>query len=740
MPNYRRARHFAVPLLLLSGVAMADDIVALQTTTDLIPVSKTDHEGVVFIDADQMDESQNQQINARGHVALRRNNGVLTADEVHYRADTDTVNAAGNVNLMQQGLTVKGPALELQMSKQIGNMSEPVFTLDKSAVASQFTNMSLTPRGNADTLNFVGENQYRLINAAYTTCPVGNDDWYLRVKELDIDNARQVGTAHSAILEFKGTPILYTPWMDFPLDGSRRSGFLSPTFGTTSNSGSEFSMPYYWNIAPNYDATITPRLMLKRGAQLGTEFRYLTNTYRGILDGDFLPDSQTQTNRWRFFGTHDQVFTPNVTGHFVYQRVSDNDYFRDLSSQIGITSLTNLNQEGIVSYQSDWWRAAVRVQQFQTLQDPNAPVIPPYKRLPQLTWQAATSTDSGLDINVNTDLTRFDHPTLITGTRVVAYPSVVMPLVSQFGFITPKFGVHYTDYVLNSTSTSPAANISRALPIMSVDSGVYFDRDVNWFGGHYQQSLEPRAYYVYIPYTNQSALPNFDSAVMDLNYAQLFTENQFIGSDRINNANQLTLAMTSRLLDTETGLERVRFAVGQRLYFTPQKVTLPNGVANTDTTSDLLASLGGQINQAWRAEAAIQYNTQLNTTVRNSFTASYRPTPGKVMNFSYRTISGEISQIDLSAQWPIAPRWYGMMRYNYSLMDKRVVEGLAGLEYNGGCWAARGVFQTIATAANVSSTSFFIQLELNGLGRLGSNPLDALKLSVPGYTNSNEIK
>ncbi|BBP01997.1 LPS-assembly protein LptD [Sulfuriferula nivalis] len=740
MSNYRRTRHFAVPLLLLSGVAVADDNVSLHTATDLIPVSKTDQEGAVFIDADQMDESKNQQVNARGNVELRRNKGVLTADEVHYQADTDTVQATGNVNLKQQGLTVTGPALELQMGKQIGNMTQPVFELDSAAVASKFTNMSLTPRGNADILDFVGENQYRLKNAAYTTCPVGNDDWYLRVKELDIDNTRQVGTAHSAVLEFKGTPILYTPWMDFPLDGSRRSGLLAPTFGTTSKSGSEFSIPYYWNIAPNYDATITPRLMTKRGTQLGTEFRYLTSTYRGILDGDFLADTQTQTNRWRFFGAHDQVFAPGVTGHFVYQRVSDNDYFRDLSSQISATSLTNLNQEAVVSYQADWWRAAVRVQQYQTLQDPNAPVIPPYKRLPQLTWQAMTSTDNGLDINVNTELTRFDHPTLITGTRFVAYPSVAMPLINQFGYITPKVGVHYTDYVLNSTPANPAENSSRTLPIMSVDSGVYFDRDVNWFGGHYQQSLEPRAYYVYIPYTDQSALPNFDSAVMDLNYSQLFTENQFIGSDRINNANQLTLAMTSRLLDTETGLERIRFAVGQRLYFTPQKVTLPNGVASNDTSSDLLASLGGQINQAWRAEAAIQYNTQLNETVRNSFTASYRPEPGKVMNFSYRTISGEINQIDLSAQWPIAPRWYGMMRYNYSLMDKRVVEGLAGLEYNGGCWAARGVFQTIATAANVSSTSFFIQLELNGLGRLGSNPLDALKLSVPGYTNSNEIK
>ncbi len=740
MPNYRRTRHFAVPLLLLSGVAVAEDITTLPSPTDSMPVTKTDQDGTVFISADQMDESKNQQINAQGNVELRRNKGVLTADEVHYQAETDTVQAAGNVSLKQQGLTVTGPALELQMSSQIGNMIQPVFSLDRTAVAGQFANMSLTPRGNADILNFAGEDQYNLKNAAYTTCPVGNDDWYLRVKSLDIDNTRQVGTAHTAILEFKGTPIFYTPWMDFPLDGRRRSGVLVPTFGTTSKSGTEFSIPYYWNIAPNYDATFTPRVMTKRGAQIGAEFRYLTATYRGILDGDFLSDSQTQTNRWRFFGTHDQTFAPGVTGHFVYQRVSDNNYFRDLSSQISTTSLTNLNQEAVVSYQASWWRAAARVQQYQTLQDPNAPVIPPYKRLPQLTWQAAQSTDNGVDINVNTELTRFDHPTLITGTRLVAYPSVTMPLINQFGFITPKVGVHYTDYLLNATPTNPAENSSRTLPIMSVDSGVYFDRNVDWFGGHYQQSIEPRAYYVYIPYKDQSALPNFDSAEMDLNYAQLFTENRFIGNDRINNANQLTLAVTSRLLDTESGLERIRFAVGQRLYFTPQKVTLPNGVANTDTSSDLLASLGGQINRAWRAEAAIQYNTQLNQTVRNSFTASYRPAPGKVMNFSYRTISGEINQIDLSAQWPIAPRWYGMMRYNYSIMDKRVVEGLAGLEYNGGCWAARGVFQTIATAANVSSTSFFIQLELNGLGRLGSNPLDALKLSVPGYTNSNEIK
>ncbi|ARU30565.1 hypothetical protein CAP31_01965 [Sulfuriferula sp. AH1] len=739
MPKHRFTCHLAAPLLLLSGVAVGDDAILLQSTTNLAPPTKSEQDSSVFIRADQMYGVQSQQVHASGNVELRRNTGVVTADLLHYTVATDKVEATGNVCLKQQGLTLTGPKLDIQMSSQVGSMESPVFSLDSAEADTKFGRSGLTPRGDASVLDFEGEDQYRLKHASYTTCPAGDNDWYLRVKDLQIDNTRQVGTAHSAYIEFKGTPILYTPWINFPLDNRRKSGLLAPTFGTTSKSGAEISLPWYWNLAPNYDATITPRLMTKRGLQMGGEFRYLSDTYRGIVNGEFLPDRLTNTNRWSVFAQHDQSFAPGWSGHFVYQGVSDNNYFRELSNQISATSLTILNQEAALTYQADWWQATARVQQYQTLQDPNAPIVPPYSRLPQLTWQAARTNDYGAEFSFSSELTRFSHPTLINGTRMVAYPSVSIPLLNDFGFITPKIGVHYTQYLLDSTTTAPATNVSRTLPIMSLDSGMYFDRNITAFGRSYQQSLEPRLYYVYIPYQDQSTLPNFDSGEMDLNYAQLFTENRFVGSDRINDANQLTMAMTSRLLDTETGLERLRVAVGQRLYFSPQKVTLPGGTVTNNNSSDILASIGGQINQAWRAEAAVQYNTQLNQTVRNSYTASYRPAPGKVINFSYRTITGQINQVDLSTQWPIAPRWYGMMRYNYSIRDKRIVEGLAGLEYNGGCWALRGVFQTIATAASTTSTSFFIQLELNGLGRLGSNPLDVLKLSVPGYTNSNEL-
>lgn len=739
MPKHRLTRQLAAPLLLFSGVALADDATLQPNAGNSATPTPSGQDAAVYIRADQLSGTQGQNIEASGNVELRRDKGVVTADKLRYAVPTDKVEADGNVCLKQQGVTLTGPKLDYHMNSQVGSMDKPVFTLNSKETDNQFSRLGLNPRGNADVINFEGENQFRLKNASYTTCPVGDDDWYLRVKDLQIDNTRQVGTAHSAIIEFKGKPILYTPWIDFPLDNRRRSGLLAPTFGTTGKSGAEISIPWYWNIAPNYDATFNPRFMTKRGLQMGGEFRYLSDNYRGFLSGEFLPDRVTSTNRWSVFTQHDQAFAPGWTGRVVYQRVSDSNYFRELSNQISATSLTNLNQEASLTYQAEWWSASARVQQYQTLQDPNAPVVPPYSRLPQLTWRALRSNDYGFEFSLNNELTRFAHPTLINGTRVVAYPSVSLPLLNEFGFITPKIGVHYTNYMLDSTATTPTNNVSRTLPIMSINSGMYFDRNINLFNRAYQQSLEPRLYYVYIPYKDQSALPNFDSAEMDLNYAQLFTENRFVGNDRINDANQLTAAMTSRLLDTENGLERLRVAIGQRLYFSPQQVTLPGGTPTNNKSSDILASIGGQINQAWRAEAAAQYNTQLSQLVRNSYTASYRPEPGKVLNLSYRTIIGEVNQIDFSTQWPIAPRWYGMMRYNYSIRDKRIVEGLAGLEYNGGCWAMRGVFQTIATASNTTSTSFFIQLELNGLGRLGSNPLDVLKLSVPGYTNTNEL-
>lgn len=738
MPPSRFVRCIAAPLLLLSGAAAGEDTLALQMTPMLAPQqARPDAQAPLFLSAERMAGTQDQEIEAFGNVELRRSGTVVATDYLRYRQNTDEVEARGNVRLQQQGLTLSGPALHLRLTDRVGNMEQPVYSLDIIQARELTGPVTVKARGQAAVINFEGEDRYRLNEASYTTCPLDSDDWYLRVRDLQIDRSRDVGIAQSAVLEFKGVPILYTPWMDFALDTRRKTGLLAPTIGTSGKNGVEILLPWYWNIAPNRDATFNPRVMSRRGLQLGGEFRYLEENYRGQLVGEFLPDQDTGTQRWGIFAKHQQNLAPGWSGSFVYERVSDDNYFRDLSNQIKSTSITNLPQEATLGYQAGWWSAGARVQRFQTLQDPRAPVVAPYNRLPQLTLKAERPVWRGADFGFSGELVRFDHPTLTTGTRVVAYPRVSLPLVNEFGYITPKFGVHQTNYYLNSP-TLP--DTSRTLPIVSVDSGVYLDRPWRVFGRDYQQTLEPRLYYVYIPHRDQSRIPNFDSAELDFNYAQMFTENRFSGSDRINDANQATLALTSRLIEPASGLERLRATIGQRFYFAPQNVVLPGGTPKDSKATDLLASIGGQITPAWRAEAAWQYDTDLGVNVRSAWSARYRPAPGKTLNFSYRTIRGSVEQLDVSAQWPLATRWYGLMRYNYSLKDGRLLEGLAGLEYNAGCWATRGVMQSIATAAGISSTSFFIQLELNGIGRFGANPLDVLKHSIPGYVISNELQ
>jgi LPS-assembly protein len=381
----------------------------------------------------------------------------------------------------------------------------------------------------------------------------------------------------------------------------------------------------------------------------------------------------------------------------------------------------------------------LRAQDFQTLQDSSAetPLVKPYARLPQARLGMEKTLGNGIEFKLETEATRFAHPTETEGTRVLAYPTLRLPLTNDFGFLTPKIGWHSTYYELDDSAEKP--RISRSLPIFSLDSGVTFDRPFQFAGANYEQTLEPRAYYVYAPHRDQSDIPVFDSAMLDFSYAQMFTENQFVGGDRINDANQLTLAVTSRFTEEESGLERLQVTLGQRYYFSSQQVTLPGIAPRTSNATDLLATVSGQITRDWRIKTAWQFDTQNGTTIRQNLGASYRPGPGRTVNFGYRFIDQTTEQVDLSAQWPLGNRWYGMFRYNYSFQDNKLVEGLAGLEYNGGCWAIRSVIQRLATKENQSTDALFFQLELNGMGRLGANPLDVLKQSVPGYRPSNEI-
>lgn len=687
----------------------------------------------IFVRALEIRGHQDQEVEAEGEVEVRKLGVTVTADRMRYDTPTGDLFAQGSVRVQTENALARGPELRLNLETKTGRMAQPTYML-----AAEHA------RGSAEEAEFLGENRMRLKDASYTTCGPGQDDWFIRAGELYLDRTANEGVARHARVEFMDVPLLYTPWISFPLNRQRKSGLLAPSFGTTGKSGAELTLPYYWNIAPNYDATITPRFMQKRGLQLGGEFRYLEPRYAGTLQAEYLSNDRVRdTDRSLLSWQHQQQLGYGLAGMLNIQRVSDNDYFRDLSTLVTQTSQTLLPREGVLNFARGGLSLLGRVQRFQVLQDPASPIIAPYNRQPQISLAYNKLDWLGTDLRLFGEWAEFRSTGLVSGRRLVAYPSVSLPLARSFGHLTPRLGVHYTRYTLDETTTGlPDAtgtvrpyqlDATRTLPIASLDGGLVFERQASLFGQAMLQTLEPRLYYLYVPYKDQSRLPSFDSAEADFNFAQIFSENRFSGQDRISDANQLTLALTSRYLEPATGQERLRLMLGQRLSFRVPQVTLV-AAAPKDRRSDFLASLGGQLATGFSFDSAWEYNPNQRHTERYNVALRYAPQAGRVANLTYRFNRNDLRQVDASAQWPLAPQWQGVARWNYSLADRRLLEGIAGVEYNKGCWALRLVAHRFATATQQTTNAFFVQLELAGASHLGSNPLSLLRSSIPGFT------
>jgi len=698
----------------------------------------------LFYRADAVEGVGEKVIEAWGAVELRDRTHRFNADWARYDLEIDEILAKGHVTVRNLSDSISGPEMKLNRQSETGYVKDARYQLGPAPNRPSH----FFARGSATELVFAGPEHYQATDATYTTC-TASDEWLLRMRDLDIDQTRQVGTAHNVTLYFKDVPIMYTPWFDFPLNRDRKTGFLAPSFGSTGRRGLEMTLPYYLNLAPNYDATLTPRVMTKRGAELSTQFRYLFPTFKGELDAAMLPnDNQTGTNRYGLSWKHEQSlaqFLPGLSTSANINKVSDDFYFTDLSDHISATSQTNLPREVALALNRPDYSVVARVQRFQTLQDPAAPIVPPYNRTPQVLLNAQKLDVYGFDLTTSGEYVHFTHPTLLSGDRGIIYPSIAYPIKYGGFSVTPKIGYHMSRYFVDDPSRENQY-ITRTLPIASVDATVVFERDWHAFGEDFLQTLEPRAYYLRIPARNQTNIPNFDSAIADLSFAQLFSENRYTGSDRINDANQVTLAMTSRLINPVNGNERLRVTVGERVYFSDQQVTLFE-TPRTSRTSDLVAAATGRISDAWLLDSGVEYNHEAGRTERLNFGVRYQPEVGKVLNVSYRYVrelltaesaTTQIKQVDISGQWPITANVYALARWNYSLFDHRLVEGLIGLEYNEGCWTMRLVGQQLATTTENRNTSVFVQLELNGLSRIGTNPLDALRRNIPGYNKTND--
>ncbi|MDD5479004.1 MAG: LPS-assembly protein LptD [Rhodoferax sp.] len=695
----------------------------------------------------------------QGAAELRKGDMVIRADQLDYDQPTDLAKASGHVRINRAGNVYEGPLLELRLDAFEGFFNTPNYHFLRNDA-----------HGQADRIEFLDAQRSVIHNATFTTCkrlpgPDWMPDWILRASQITLDNDEDVGTATGAVLSFKGVPVLPVPYVSFPLSDQRKSGVLPPTLGVDNVNGSEVSVPYYWNIAPNRDVTVTPTVMTKRGVNLDTEFRYLEPDYAGTLRANWMPsDKLRSSNRWGLNLNHQaRLQSPWTAGPALLalnlNRVSDDNYWRDFTRANASLTQRLLANDAILNWSSGAWASSLRTLKWQTLQDVTAPIIPPYDRLPQLTTRTSRNFwGGGLDVTLEADYTRFQSSRALTlqpnAERVFSVLQASHTFQSPAGYIRPKIQLHATNYQFDAALKDGSTQANRTVPSLSLDAGVVFERDTQLFGRALLQTLEPRAFYVNTPYRDQSLLPNYDSGAYDFNFATIYQENAFVGNDRISDSNLLTLGVTSRFLNLDTGAEVARVGLAQRLRFRDQNVTLPGVLPATDRLSDIL--LGGSLNwdTRWKLDGTVQINPTTDESVRATLAARYNPGRYRTLNMAYRFQRNSSEQIDLGWQWPlhslmggaspaagtdpVPGRWYSVGRLNYSMNERKLVDSVLGFEYDAGCWLGRIVLERLQTSSVTATQRLMFQLEFVGFSRLGVNPLKSLKSNIPNYQTLRE--
>ncbi len=746
-------------LLLLPQLSSAEDLLPQKQSTEI-------SQGSVEIEGDSLETLLDRKMKARGNAILKKGNKTIRAETIEYDEVSEKIITKGNTDIELGTMSLKGSDLNYKLSDETGRIENSTFNFksDKKPKTTIRNGVAITERsydfrGDAKTIFFEGENKKRMESSRVTTCEAGSDDWYLKTNKMEVNTKTDRVSASNAVVEFKGVPLLYTPYVNFSLNSNRKSGFLSSTFGSTTKSGFDFQVPYYFNIAPNQDATLTARYLGKRGPQADGEYRYLGENFTNTNQVQFInhDEASGQDNRYFLKLQHTQNLGNGWSGSYDFQKVSDNNYFTDLATMIQVTSVVNLPQRANISYSGDILKFNAITEKYQTLTDyTNSP----YQRIPQLSLSARQDYGSYI-ANVNSQWTYFDRDSKfnfignnkVTGSRFAATPSITMPIDQTYGYIKPKFSANIRSYSLNHLdSTTSYKSQDMVTPIMSVDSGMYFDRKVNLLNQNFTNTLEPRLMYVYIPYKDQTKLPLFDTGLSDLNMQTLFAENQFNGQDRLNDANQLTAALTSKLID-KNGRERMSGVIAQRFYFDDRRTFLDTtNFTVTDSNksrSDLFAGATARLANNLNLDGMWQYDPSKNKVLRNTISARYNPEPGKLFNMSYRMIDNvldstqSLKEFNVAGQWPLGNRFYSVGRFNYDLRASQTIETVAGVEYDGGCWVARTLFDRISLPTSPAANyTFFVQLELNGLGNIGMDPNKLntfLYRNVPGARTVNQI-
>jgi len=746
--------------------ASPDDALPLRNSRVLGSASKSKSgaKPALVISAGKLSAQMDQQAEGSEGVELRYGELVLNADKLNYRVVEDLAKAEGNVRINHNGNVFTGPMLQLYVSRFEGEFLTPSFFLAATGGA-----------GKAQVLKFQDSEHMSATQGTYTSCPVVDNQepaWQISAKQLRMDLAANEGEAEGAVLRFLGVPILAAPSLSFPLSSARKSGWLPPNIFLDNRSGLEFGVPYYWNIAPQRDATFTPFIMSKRGVGLDSEFRYLEPNHAGRINVDLLPSDRVfGSSRWSLKLNND-----GKLGDWRYrlkgERVSDDDYWKDMSRRVESQTPRLLASDFNIGRQRELSWGVIdtyaRVQHWQTLQgtDPLAQFDSPYQRSPQIGVRVTTSADEAvldsfrpwgrkarLEGGLELEYNRFDLPGSALagqphgGQRFHALGHVAAPLGGEAWWFIPRVSVNAAAYDLDRAQPDGRRRMGRVIPTLSVDHGWVFERDTTLFGRDMRQSLEPRLLYVNTPYRDQSNLPNFDAAGKDFNFDSIYTDNPFSGVDRVSDLHALSVGATSRWVNTSQGEEVLRLGVVQRFLFRDQLIT-PDNQPVTQRFSDLLLAAAAHLEDKWWADGTLEFNPETNRSVRSVMRARYAPGPFKTVSVAYRYARAQSEQVELAWQWPIYGQpvtsrgadsrgcggaWYSAGRVQYSLRDKRLTDSVAGFEYDAGCWVLRFGLERLSTGRAETNTRFMLQLELVGLSQLGSNALKVLKDNVPGY-------
>lgn len=714
---------------LLFIITLPISALALECPVDeLAALTKESHNSVgeqLYIEADSVIATQSEAYFS-GNVVAKQNDAIFRSNKIDYNRVTEHIDSPGQLTYGNTQFALRSEKADYSLKSESGQFSHAQYYLTQDQAI-----------GSAEKLNVDQKNNTKeLTQATYSTCARQKPSWHLQAKKIKLNHNTGIGETWHTTFHIGKVPVMYLPYLNFPINNQRKSGFLFPKVNISNKRGVDITLPYYINIAPNQDATISPRIMSKRGFMLGAEYRYLLKNINGTIAGTYLPrDKSSKEKRWSFHTRHFYKPSKDFSIDLTYQRVSDKNYIKDFNNTLDLSSTSFLESRIKANYQlSPNYRLSAKVSDYQVADENYTQSDKPYSLLPQFNGYGQWKVGDWTFVS-DSEATNFDKDNAVSGIRLHQKIDLSYLYETSYAFIKPSFIYQFTSYQLRNQTAGTPQHITRSLPTFSLDSGLYFDRQIQLFGRNMTQTLSPRIFYLRTPYRNQSNIPNFDTSLVSSSYSALFLNNRFNGKDRIGDANQLTTAISTSFTDNETGRELAKFSVGQIQYFEDRRVSLLNSIANT-ARSNIIAEARLSPNKNFKVNGLIHYDTDKNRSEKSLLGVTYFKDKDKVLHLTHSYDQTYYKQVDFSGVWRLNDRWRAFWRWNYAIDYSKTIDMMAGVEYADCCWGVRVLARqqrSNVTTDESPENTIYLEFVLKGLGNVGSDTSSELQKVIPNY-------